>query len=128
MSSNFKITANFRREEFSRFVYENPNTSIFQTLEMAEVYKRSKGCYPLTLAVINEDTGEIMATLLAKILEEKPGFLGSFSRHSTIRGGPIFMDSKEGIPIFYDLVKETYTNRGNPLEDISLFDAVFAIV
>jgi len=32
------------------------------------------------------------------------------------------------MPIFYDLVKETYTNRGNLLEDISLFDAVFAIV
>ena len=219
MSSNFKITANFRREEFSRFVYENPNTSIFQTLEMAEVYKRNKGCYPLTLAVINEDTGEIMATLLAKILEEKPGFLGSFSRHSTIRGGPIFVDSKEGIeavslllryynniiknevlysriyplndtpqvipcfkengyeygiwnnflidlnrpvneirrdidkykrkninraskkgvyieeiteksliPVFYDLLKETYTNRKQPLEDISYFKAVFDIL
>ena len=219
MSSNFKITANFKKEEFSKFVYENPNTSIFQTLEMAEVYKRSKGCYPLTLAVINEDTGEIMATLLAKILEEKPGFLGSFSRHSTIRGGPIFMDNKEGIeavslllryynniikndvlysriyplndtpqiipcfkengyeyeywrnflidltkskedlwrslahdkrkavrkakknglqvcectdkgeiPIFYDLVKERYTKRKTPLEDISNFEAVFDIL
>jgi len=217
--TSFKVTDRFEKEAFDRFVYENQNTSVFQTLEMAEVYKRNKGCKPLTLAVINDDTGEILATLLAKILEEKRGFLSSFSRHSTLRGGPIFVDNKEGveavslllqhynkiaakevlysriyplhdvsqitpvfreygyeyeywqnflvdltkskeelwsklkrdkkravtkakrngveieeitdktlIPIFYDLVKETYTNRGLPLEDISLFEAVFEIL
>ena len=94
---SFKVTDRFEKGAFSRFVYENLNTSIFQTLEMADVYKRNKSCKPLTLAVINEDTGEILATLLAKILEEKPGFLSSFSRHSTIRGGPIFVDGKDGI-------------------------------
>jgi len=95
--TSFKVTDSFEKEVFSRFVYENPNTSIFQSLEMVDVYKRNIGCKPLTLAVINEDTGEVQATLLAKILEEKRGFLSSFSRHSTIRGGPIFVNGKDGI-------------------------------
>ena len=94
--TSFKVIDRFEKKTFSRFVFDNPNTSIFQTLEMADVYKRNRGCTPLTLAVINEDTGEILATLLAKILEEKQGFLSSFSRHSTIRGGPIFVNNKEG--------------------------------
>jgi len=42
MSSNFKITANFRREEFSRFVYENPNTSIFLTKSKEELWSKLK--------------------------------------------------------------------------------------
>ena len=95
--TSFKVTDRFEKEAFSRFVYETPNTSIFQTLEMAEVYERNKGCKPLILAVINEDTGEIQATLLAKLLEEKRGFSSSFSRHSTLRGGPIFVDNKDGL-------------------------------
>ena len=123
--ASFKVTDSFEKEAFDKFVYENPNTSIFQTLEMAEVYKRNRGCKPLTLAVINEDTGEILATLLAKILEEKPGFLSSFSRHSTIRGGPIFMNSKEGIEAVSLLVKhynkivakEALYSRIYPLND-----------
>ena len=94
---SFKVTDRFEKEAFSRFVYENQNSSIFQTLEMAEVYKRNSGCKTLTLAVINEDTDEMLAVLLAKILEEKRGFLSSFSRHSTIRGGPIFVDDQKGI-------------------------------
>lgn len=213
---SLKITNRFKKELYGDFVHENPNTSIFQTLEMAEVYKRNKNCTPLILVAIDEDTGEIVASLLAKILAEKSGFLSSFSKHSTIRGGPIFRDSKEGIlataqllqqynelakkealysriyplnntpqivqafsdsgyehggwnnfliylnrstdeiwkairkprrkninramkkgieieevneksfiPVFYNLLLETYTNRKNPLEDISNFESTF---
>ena len=216
---SIKITDKIKREELEEFMYKNPKASVFQVPHMAEVYKREKGCTPLTLVAINEDTGEILASLLAKILEEKRGFLSYFSRHSTIRGGPIFVDNKDGIeavsvllenynkivakdtlysriyplndvpqvipafkkngykyeywqnflidltktkeelwsklkrdkkravtkakakgveieeitdksliPTFYDLVKETYTDRETPLEDISLFNAVFDIL
>ena len=94
---SIKITNNFKREDLNEFVHSNPNTSIFQTPDIADVYRRNRACKPLILVAINEDTGGIVASLLAKILEEKPGFLGSFSRHSTIRGGPIFVDNKYGI-------------------------------
>ena len=94
---SLKITSKIKKALYEDFVYENPNTSVFQTLEMAEVYKRNKNCTPLILVAIDEESGEIVASLLAKILAEKSGFLSSFSKHSTIRGGPIFRDSKEGI-------------------------------
>ena len=216
---SLQITDRFTKKLYEDFVYENPNTSIFQTLEMAEVYKRNKNCTPSILVAVDENSDEIVASLLAKILVEKSGFLSSFSRHSTIRGGPIFKDSAEGvlattrllhhyneivkkealysriyplndtpqivpafrdsgyeygawdnflidltkpndglwkslkkdkrqavrkaersgleiveatgrdeIPIFYDLVKERYVKRQNPLEDMSNFDAVFDIL
>lgn len=124
--ASFKVTDRFKKEAFDRFVYENPNTSIFQTLEMAEVYKRNRGCKPLTFAIINEDTGDIQATLLAKILEEKRGFLSSFSRHSTIRGGPIFVDNKDAFATVSLLLqhynklikKDVLYSRIYPLNDI----------
>ena len=94
---SIKITDKIKKEILDQFVYESPNTSIFQTTEMAEVYRRNTGCTPLTLVAINEDTGEVEASLLAKILREKRGFLSSFSVHSTIRGGPIFLDTSESI-------------------------------
>ena len=122
---SLKITSRFKKELYGDFVYENPNTSIFQTLEMAEVYKRNKNCTPLILVAIDEDTGEIVASLLAKILAEKSGFLSSFSKHSTIRGGPIFRDSKEGILATAQLLqhyneiakKEALYSRIYPLND-----------
>lgn len=129
MTSNIsiKITDNFKREEYDDFVNNNPRTSIFQTLEMAEVYRRNKNSEPLILVAINEDTGKILATLLAKILIEKPGFFESFSRHSTIRGGPLFIDTQEGISAvslllehYNEIVKKKalYT-RIYPLYDVS---------
>jgi len=94
---SIKVTSNVKKEELDKFVSENPVTSIFQTPDMAEVYKRNKGCKPIILAAINENTNEILASLLAKKLIRKPGVLESFSTHSTIRGGPIFVDNKDGI-------------------------------
>lgn len=94
---SIKVTSNFKKEDYNKFVYNNPNTSVFQTLEMAEVYKRNKNTQPLILIAINEDTGEILASLLAKILSHKSGYLKSFTSHSTIRGGPIFKNDADGI-------------------------------
>jgi lipid II:glycine glycyltransferase (peptidoglycan interpeptide bridge formation enzyme) len=96
-SISIKILDSSSKKALDEFVYKNPNTSIFQTPDMVEVYRRNKGCIPLVLVAVDEDTGEIRASLLAKIKEEKRGFLSSFSRHSTIRGGPLLVDSKEGV-------------------------------
>jgi lipid II:glycine glycyltransferase (peptidoglycan interpeptide bridge formation enzyme) len=131
--TSIKVTSNFSREEFSRFVHKNPKASIFQTPEMAEVYKRNIGCSPLTLAAIDENTGEIVASLVAKKLNEKRGFLSSFSTHLTIRGGPIFAPKEEGIKAIVPLLhyynkiieKEALYSRIYPLVDIS--EAIFSI-
>ncbi len=122
-----KITNKLKIEDLDKFVYENPKTSIFQTSHMAEVYNRSKGCSALILAAIDEDSGRILASLLAKILEEKQGFLRSFSRHSTIRGGPIFVDNEHSSAVVSRLLqhynetikKNVLYSRIYPLNDAS---------
>lgn len=86
------IDSDVNSKELDEFVFKNSRSSIFQTSSMAEVYRRNKGAKPLILTAINEKNGEIVASLLAKILEEKPGLLGNFSRHSTVREGPIYSD------------------------------------
>ena len=124
-SLNIKIVDSLNKEALDKFVYENPNTSIFQTSDMAEVYRRNRGCTPLILVAIHEKTDEILAYLLAKKLEEKRGFLSSFSRHSTIRGGPIFVDNEYGVAAVLRLLqhynkiveKDTLYSRIYPLND-----------
>lgn len=104
------ITDNFEREEYNNFVYNNPNTSIFQTLEMAEIYKRYADTEPLILVAKNGNSGEIEASLLAKKIREKKGCLESLSLHSTIRGGPLFRDTKNGARAA-SLLLQNYENR-----------------
>ncbi len=99
------ITNNVKNKEFDEFLYNNPYASIFQTREMAEVYSKNPAAQPFMLTAVNKDTDEIVASLLAKILDEKKGFMSSFSRHSTIRGGPIF-DSEQGITAIPLLFKQ----------------------
>ena len=57
------------------------------------------------------DTGEIVASLLARVKEEKRGFLSTFSRHSTIRGGPIFKGNEQGFAAVSKLLQ--YYNEIN---------------
>lgn len=87
---------NVKKEDYDNFVNANPHTSVFQTSDMAEVYRRTKGYAPSMVAAINEETSEILASLLAVTITEKKGFFKSFTSHTTIRGNPIFKSGKEG--------------------------------
>ena len=102
---SIQIVDKFNKVDYNNFIYNNQNTSIFQTLEMAEVYNYNRNTKPLILVAINKDTGEILATLLAKILSHKSGLLKSFATHSTIRGGPIYKNDYDGILATIQLLK-----------------------
>jgi lipid II:glycine glycyltransferase (peptidoglycan interpeptide bridge formation enzyme) len=130
----FKISidSDINLKELDEFVFKNSRSSIFQTSSMAEVYRRNKGSKPLILTAINEKNGEIVASLLAKILEEKPGLLGNFSRHSTIREGPIFSDDIGHQAIdpllrrYNEIVQKTVMySRIYPLENIPNIRPIF---
>lgn len=117
------VNPNKQKKELDEFIFKNPYASIFQTSAMAEVYQKNKGAKPLVIAAVDQETGEIIGSLLAKILEEKPGILATFSRHSTIRGGPIFegdrgVQSLKYIFESYDEVldKKVLYSRIYPLE------------
>ncbi|MFQ6055650.1 MAG: hypothetical protein ACE5J3_06685 [Methanosarcinales archaeon] len=65
---SFKITNSVKKEKWDEFVYNHPHGNIFQTPDMAEVYKRTKNYEPITLAVVDENNDEIKAILLAVVI------------------------------------------------------------
>lgn len=81
---------------WSEFVYSHPYGNIFQTPEMAEVYKRTKNYEPITLVAV--DSGdEMLAVLQAVVIKEMKSVLGSFSARSIIQGGPLLIEGEKGI-------------------------------
>jgi serine/alanine adding enzyme len=92
-----EITDSPDTNQWSKIIYNHPHGNIFQTPEMAEVYKRAKNNEPITLAVVDDSTDEIFAILLAVMIKEMGGMLGSFSARSIIQGGPLFVEGEKGI-------------------------------
>ena len=110
-----------KKKEWEEFVYNHPNGNIFQTPYLTDVFERTKGIEPIALASIDEDSGEILASLLAFVIKYTNIF-GSFTSRARIKGGPLFLDNEE---VFldakmllkhYDRVvrkKALYTDIGN---------------
>ena len=84
-------------EQWSYFVYNHKHGKIFQTPEMAKVYRRTKNYEPITLAALDTKTDEILAVLQAVVIKEIKGLLGSFSARAIIQGGPLFLEHERGI-------------------------------
>ena len=83
-------------KQWSEFVYNHPQGNIFQTPEMVDVYKRTKNYEPICLAVV-DSSDEILVVLVAVVIKEVGGILGSFSAHSRINQGPLFLEDGRGI-------------------------------
>ena len=80
---------------WSRYVSEHPHGNIFQTPEIAEVFRLTKNYKPITLAVV--DNGDILALLQAVVISELGGKLGTLTSRSIVYGGPIVVNDKSGI-------------------------------
>lgn len=102
---SFRIIDSINKEKWSDFVYNHPQGNIFQTPEMAEVYKRTKNFEPISLAVVGSNS-EILALLQAVVIRETKGPLGSFSARSFIQGGPLFFKDEGGLEAVSVLMKE----------------------
>ena len=100
----FDIIDSHNVTQWSDFVYNHPHGNIFQTPEIAEVYKRTKNYEPISLAVIDE-SGEMLAILLAVVRYEMSGILGTFSARSIIQGGPLFVEDERGADALKELMK-----------------------
>ena len=92
----FIVIDSINKNDWSEFVFNHPHGNIFQTPEMAEVYKNTKNYEPISLAVVDENDN-IIAILLAVVIKEMNGFLGSFSARSIIEGGPLFAEGEIGL-------------------------------
>jgi len=119
-------------KKWSEFVYGHPYGNIYQTPEMAEVYKRTKNYEPISLAVIDENDN-IIALLLAVVIKEMGGILGTFSARSIIQGGPLFVENEMGFKAVSLLMEEydkiakkyaLYTEIRN-VYDVSRFKPLF---
>ena len=121
VSNKFTVASSIDIAQWSEFVHNHPYGNIFQTPEMAEVYKRTKNYEPISLAVVDE-SDNIIAVLLAVVIREMSGILGSFSARSIIQGGPLFVEGEKGIKALkilmehYDKIvkkKQLYTQIRN---------------
>ncbi|MDY9926302.1 lipid II:glycine glycyltransferase FemX [Methanosarcina sp.] len=92
-----EITETIDRDKWEDFVSSHPEGNIFQTYEMAEVYRSTRNYELVSLAAIESETGKIFAVLQAVIIRDAPGLVGSISSRSIINGGPLFVEGKEGL-------------------------------
>lgn len=100
-----EITNSFNKQQWDEFVLNHPHGNIFQTTDMAEVYRQTKNYDPILLAAIDPASGEILAVLQAVIIREMGGLLGSFSARSVIQAGPLFVEGKEGLEAVVKLME-----------------------
>jgi lipid II:glycine glycyltransferase (peptidoglycan interpeptide bridge formation enzyme) len=75
--------------EWDTFVYSHPRGNIFQTMALYRVYQDTKNYFPIKVAVLNAKQDEIRGVMTGVIIREIDGFLGDFSAHSIIQGGPL---------------------------------------
>ena len=97
MKVKIEVTNSQDIKQWSEFVYNHPQGNIFQTPEMAEVYRRTKNYEPISLAAIDEGTNEMVGVLLIVLVRVKSGFLGDFFTRSVIHGGPLVVEGEKGV-------------------------------
>lgn len=100
-----EITCSFDKRQWDEFIQKHPQGSIFQTSEMAEVYKLTKNYKPISLAAIDSKSGKILAVLQAVVISEMRGILGQFSTRSIIQGAPLYIEGEEGMKAVSKLIE-----------------------
>lgn len=96
MNTVIEIISNPDKGMWGKFVDDHPQGNIFQTPEMAEVYKNTKNYLPLTLVAIDSHSDEITALVNAAIIHEFKGPLKPLTSRSIIIGGPLYHDNPPG--------------------------------
>jgi lipid II:glycine glycyltransferase (peptidoglycan interpeptide bridge formation enzyme) len=91
-----EVTESIDRDKWEDFVSRHPEGNIFQTCAMADVYRSTRNYEPISLAAVEQGSGEILAVLQAVIIRDAPGLVGSISSRSIINGGPLFVEGKRG--------------------------------
>jgi len=112
--------------KWSEFVYNHPYGNIYQTPEIARVYKKTKNYKPVNLAVINDNTNEILGILLGVLIKQKKGPFESFLTRSVIQGGPLFQDDSNGYNAATVLINEydEITRRKGLYTEIRMLSAI----
>lgn len=114
------------KEILNEFAFENQYSTFFQTGYMLDIYSNVPDCETISLAAVKKD--QIFATLVGVKFVEKGGMYKYFSTHSTIRGGPIWIENDVGRKAAMSLIQEynkitknnTLYNKIYPMHDNNL--------
>jgi serine/alanine adding enzyme len=74
---------------WSSFVDAHPDSTIFQSPEMYELFLHSRGMKPVAIGVADEGSSSLKGLLLGVIIREMKGLAGYFSSRMVIYGGPL---------------------------------------
>ena len=115
MLSEVNIVRSLPEAEWRRFIESNPNSSIFHTPEMFEVYARAKGHRPTLWAAV-KDNGQTLALLLPVQITLNDGLLRSLTTRSVVYGSLLYEPGEDGEKASALLLK-SYTHQvdGAPL-------------
>ena len=94
--SNTNLTCDITDTEWDNFVFSHPMGNIFQTRALYRVYAETKNYFPISVAVTDPTSQEISGVMSGVIIREMDGFLGNFSAHSVVQGGPLITPSSKG--------------------------------
>ncbi len=117
--------------QWHAFVSAHPRGTIFQTPEMFHIYLKTKNYKPVLIACIDQDTGEMVAMLVAVIQKDFSGIFGFLSARSIVWGGPLVKDEN---PEIYNLILKKYNETNEEkvmytqfrlLEDASFVRLIF---
>lgn len=118
--------------EWDTFVYAHPQGNIFQTMALYTVYQDTKNYFPIKVTVLTSKENEIRGVMSGVIIREIGGFLGDFSAHSVIQGGPLISATADEHVISeliekYDAIASKaslYTEIRNMYETQGLFNNI----
>lgn len=100
-----EVISSFDWNKWDEFVHNHPKGNIFQTSYMERVYKLTPNYEPISLAVIDSESNDIIAVLQAVIVQQMGGVFSLFSSRSIIYGGPIYDEKKENIEAIKTLIE-----------------------
>ncbi|TQD27260.1 GNAT family N-acetyltransferase [Methanolobus vulcani] len=127
------IISSFDDDIWNDFVYNHPHGNIFQSAEMAHVYKSTKNQESISLMAFDSVNNDVLAVIQAVVISEYSSPFKYFSSRSIIMGGPLFIDNEQGIKAVnlllkkYDEIikkKAIYSEIRN-LWDVSFYHNVF---
>lgn len=100
-----EVILNPDEEAWKDFNHNQSQGNVYQTPEMVEVYRRTKNHDPVYLAIV-DNNGEFRALMVAVIIKEMEGLIGSLSARSIIIGGPLFIEDEDTTEVLLKLFEE----------------------
>jgi lipid II:glycine glycyltransferase (peptidoglycan interpeptide bridge formation enzyme) len=103
-----RIISDYKKIDFERwndFVNNHPKGTVFQSVEMFQLFKNSRKFDPVP--VMTMEDGKVTGLLLAVIIREYSNFMGYFSARTVVYGGPLIdIELKETDQVLDELLKE----------------------